>query len=112
MVRRKPVGPKHGDFAALLRADGDAVGDRVSQNLIKRPRFRGFPGQIAVLGNGSLRSHPVGPEYSCSLRKIEVVKAVDGREFNNVAGFRCSYRTTLRRVSTQGLVCSPQTVVI
>ena len=46
----------------------------------------------------------MGPEYSCSLRKIEVVKAVDGWEFNNVAGFRCSYRTTVRRVSTQGLV--------
>jgi len=34
--------------------------------------------------------HPVGPEYSCSLRKIDMMKAVDGREFNNVAGLRCS----------------------
>jgi hypothetical protein len=33
---------------------------------------------------------PVNPEYSCSLRKIDVMKAVDGREFNNVAGLRCS----------------------
>jgi hypothetical protein len=55
---------------------------------------------------------PVGPEYSYSLRKIEVVKAVDGWEFNNGAEFRCSYRTTIRRISTQGLACSPQRVVI
>ncbi len=43
----------------------------------------------------------VGPEYSCSLRKIDMVKAVDGREFNNVVGFRCSYGTTVRRVAIQ-----------
>ena len=55
---------------------------------------------------------PVGPEYSCSLRKIDMVKAVNGRQFNNVAGFRCSYGTTVRRVSIQGLVCSPRMVVI
>ncbi|MGB5774054.1 MAG: hypothetical protein WBP89_05280 [Sedimenticolaceae bacterium] len=33
---------------------------------------------------------PVGPEYSCSLRKIDMMKAVNGWEFRNVAGFRCS----------------------
>jgi hypothetical protein len=36
----------------------------------------------------------VGPEYSCSLRKIDRMKTVDDRDFNNVAGFRCSYGTT------------------
>jgi hypothetical protein len=41
-----------------------------------------------------------------------VVKAVDGREFNNVAGLRCSYGTTVRRVAIEGLVCSPRMVVI
>ena len=41
-----------------------------------------------------------------------MVKAVNGREFNNVAGFRCSYETTVRRVAIQGLVCSPRVVVI
>ena len=41
-----------------------------------------------------------------------MVKAVDGRELNNVAGFRWSYGTTVRRVSIQGLVCSPRMVVI
>ncbi len=55
---------------------------------------------------------PVGPEYSCSLRKIAMVKAMDGREFKNVAGFRCSYGTTVRRVAIQGLVCSPRMIVI
>ena len=55
---------------------------------------------------------PVGPEYSCSLRKIDMVKAVDDWEFNNVAGFRCSYGTTLLRVAIQELVCSPRMVVI
>jgi hypothetical protein len=54
----------------------------------------------------------VGPEYSCSLRKIDRMKAMDGWEFNNVTGFRCSYGTTVRRVSIQGLVCSPRMVVI
>jgi len=54
----------------------------------------------------------VGPEYSCSLRKINMVKAVDGWEFNNVAGFRYSYGTTVRGVAVQGLVCSPRMVVI
>ena len=54
----------------------------------------------------------VRPEYSCSLRKIDMVKAVDGREFNNVAGLPCSYGTTVRRVAVQGLVCSPWMVVI
>ncbi len=41
-----------------------------------------------------------------------MVKAVDGREFNNVVGFRCSYGTTVRRIAIQGLVCSPRMVVI
>jgi len=41
-----------------------------------------------------------------------MVKAMDGREFNNVAGFRCSYETTVRRVTIQGLVCSPRMIVI
>ncbi len=54
----------------------------------------------------------VGPEYSCSLRKIDMVKAVDGREFNNIAGIRCSYGATVRRVAIQGLVCSPRMEVI
>ncbi len=41
-----------------------------------------------------------------------MMKAVDSWEFNNVAGFRCSYGTTVRRVAVQGLVCSPRMVVI
>ena len=41
-----------------------------------------------------------------------MMKAVDGWKFNNVAGFRCSYGTTIRRVVVQGLVCSPWMVVI
>ena len=41
-----------------------------------------------------------------------MVKAVDGRKFNNVAQFRCSYGTTVRRVTIQRLVCSPRMVVI
>ena len=41
-----------------------------------------------------------------------MVKAVDGRDFNNVAGFRCSYGATIRRFSVQGLVWSPRMVVI
>ena len=41
-----------------------------------------------------------------------MVKAVDGWEFNNVAGVRCSYGTTVRRIAIQGLVCSPRMVVI
>ena len=40
-----------------------------------------------------------------------MVKALDGREFNNVAGLRCSYRTTVRGIAIQGLVCSPRVVV-
>jgi hypothetical protein len=55
---------------------------------------------------------PVRPEYSCSLRKIDMVKAVNGWEFNNVAGFRYSYWTTVRRIAVQGLVGSPRMVVI
>ena len=41
-----------------------------------------------------------------------MVKAVDVWEFNNLAGFRYSYWTTVRRVVVQGLVCSPRMVVI
>jgi hypothetical protein len=41
-----------------------------------------------------------------------MVKAVDGRELNNVAELRCSYGTTVRRVSIQRLVCSPRMIVI
>jgi len=41
-----------------------------------------------------------------------MVKAMDDREFNNVAGFRCSYWTTVRCISIQRLVCSPGMVVI
>ena len=41
-----------------------------------------------------------------------MVKAVDGREFNYVARFRCSYGTILWRVAIQGLACSPRMVVI
>jgi len=55
---------------------------------------------------------PVRPEYSCSLRKIDMVKAVDGQEFNNVAEIPWSYGTTIRRIAIQGLVCSPRMVVI
>ena len=41
-----------------------------------------------------------------------MVRAVSGREFNNVAGFRYSYWTTVRRIAVQGRVCSPRMVVI
>gem|GEM_PF-2860787 len=54
----------------------------------------------------------VGPEHSCSLRKIDMVKAVNGRQFNNFAGLCWSDETTVRRVAIQGLVCSPRMVVI
>ena len=39
---------------------------------------------------GSSLPRPVGPEYSYSLRKIDMMKAVNGWEFHNVARFRCS----------------------
>ena len=55
---------------------------------------------------------PVGPEYSCSLRKIDMIKTVDGREFNNVAGFRGAEGTTGRRVSSRESLCSPRMAVI
>jgi len=41
-----------------------------------------------------------------------MVKTLDDWEFNNVAGFRCSYGTTVRRVAIQGLVCSQRMIVI
>ena len=41
-----------------------------------------------------------------------MVKAVNGLDFNNVTGFRCSYGTSVWRVAIQGLVCSPRMVVI
>ena len=55
---------------------------------------------------------PVGPEYSCNPRKIDMVQAVDSWVFNNFAGLCCSDETTVRRVAIQGLVCSPRMVVI
>ena len=54
----------------------------------------------------------VRPEYSCSLRKIDMVKALDDGEFNNITGFHRSYGTTVRCIAIQGLVCSPRMVVI
>jgi hypothetical protein len=51
-----------------------------------------------VLPENSHHSSPVGLEYSCSLWQIDMVKAMDDRESNNVAGFRCSYGTTVRCV--------------
>ena len=41
-----------------------------------------------------------------------MMKAVNGWEFHNVAGFRCSYGATVRRIPVQRLVCSPRMVVI
>ena len=41
-----------------------------------------------------------------------MMKAVNGWEFHNVAGFRCPYGATIWCVSIQGLVCSPRMVVI
>jgi len=41
-----------------------------------------------------------------------MVKALDDWNFNNIAGFRFSYGTIVRRVAIQGLVCSPNMVVI
>ena len=41
-----------------------------------------------------------------------MMKAIDGREFNNVAGFCYSYGSTVLRISIQRLVCSPRMVVI
>ena len=40
-----------------------------------------------------------------------MVKAVNGWEFNNGAGFRGSHGPTVRRVALQGLACSPRMVV-
>ncbi len=63
------------------------------------------------MGTSLENNRVVRPEYSCSLRKIDMVQAVDSWEFNNVTRFRYSYGATVRRVSTQGLVCSPRMVV-
>ena len=41
-----------------------------------------------LLGPGGAKA--VDPEYSCCLRKIDMMKAVNGWEFHNVAGFRLS----------------------
>ena len=41
-----------------------------------------------------------------------MVKAMDGREFNNINRIRCSYGTTVRCVVIQGLVCPPSMIVI
>ena len=54
----------------------------------------------------------VRPDYSCSLWKIDRVKAMDGWEFNNVAGFCCSCGTTVRHVAIQHLVRSPRMAAI
>ena len=70
-------------------------------------KFWEVPGE--VLGSSW---EVVGPEYSCGLWKIDMVKTLDDWEFNNVAGFRCSYGTTVRRVAIQGLVCSQRMIVI
>jgi hypothetical protein len=53
----------------------------------------------------SIVQYPVVPEYSFGLWKIDMVNAVDGWEFNDVAGFRCVYGTTVRCVAIQRLVC-------
>jgi len=65
-----------------------------------------------ILSFFTLKESPVCPEYSCGLKKIDIVKVVDDREFNNAAGFCCSYGTTVRRVAIQGLVCSPRMIVV
>jgi len=58
------------------------------------------PARTLACNGGSCRDFTtVGPEYSCSLRKIDMVKAVNDWEFNNVAEIPCSYRTTIRRVA-------------
>jgi hypothetical protein len=44
--------------------------------------------QLLVINRS--RRRVVGPEYSCSLRKKDMMKAVNGWEFHNVARFRCS----------------------
>ncbi len=41
-----------------------------------------------------------------------MMKTVDGRLFNNIAGFCCSYGTTIRHIAVQGLKCSPWMVVV
>ena len=41
-----------------------------------------------------------------------MMKAVNGWEFHNVAGFRCSQGASVRRIAAQGLVCSPRVVAI
>ncbi len=41
-----------------------------------------------------------------------MMTAMDGWEFHNVAGFRCSQGTSVRRVAIQGLVRSPGMVII
>ncbi len=41
-----------------------------------------------------------------------MVKAVDGRKFNNIAGFGWFYGATVWRVAIQGLMRSPRMAVI
>ncbi len=83
--------------------------DLVFELLVRKHKFliECVPdGEYSPISNRRLR--PVGPEYSYGLRKIGMMKAVDGREFNNVTRNRCSYGTTVRCVAIQGLVCSPR----
>jgi hypothetical protein len=57
-------------------------------------------------------AEPVDPENSHSLRKIDLVKAVDGREFNNVAGSRCSYGATIPQCAHgEYVIFAPQTMI-
>ena len=66
---------------------------------------------LVFIVHAQINEKPVRPEYSCSLWKINMVKAMDGREFNNVAEIPCSYGTTIWCVVIQGLVCSPRMAV-
>lgn len=42
----------------------------------------------------------VGPEYSCGLRKIDMMKAVNGWEFHNVAGLLWNQWQVRRGIGT------------
>lgn len=44
------------------------------------------------------KQKPFCPKYSCSLRKIDMVKALYGWEFNDIGGFRYLHWTTIRCV--------------
>ena len=96
------VGPDKNDVCGIL--------DELQAHQLGDGRLVSLRGPVPV--EVSEWFEPVRPEYSCSLRKIDMVKAVSGWEFNNVAGFRYSYWTTVRRIAVQGLVCSPRMVAI